>query len=741
MNNRLIPRLLLAAALFLASDGLRAQQEKADTLIQLVNNPVADVLATYEQLTGKQILREGSLPDVTISINVTEPITRQAAVELLESALLLNGFVMVPGPADSVKVVSIAGGKNPRSQGVKVFSSGDELPEGEQLISYIMKLNFMTAQDAAPIFSQHFAPTPPFGSVVPVNSANALLITESARVVRQMIRMQELIDIPPSEMAAHFVPMLRANADRVVETINALMGGQGGRSSGTSGQGTTATGGSPAGPMASFARGYPVEFAADKRTNRVLVICSPAAFTYFRPFVESFDVPSDQAPSAEFKLRYVSVRDILPAIASTLREGLRSDETSGGPGDSSETGSPSLVANSTSQDTYSQNSYTSSASSGGSTAGGGTSVLGSVQEQTDKVLPLTVTVGPSRLIADQRNNTIIALAPPESLERIESVIEQLDKPTIQVYLSIVIMELDVTHDLQYGVDFYLHGAQGGIASNQRTGGPSIQGLLNPETAANFIANSQNTPGLALFGTFGQALDVLVTALESSGKTKVLGRPTVYTSNNKKAIISVGEQIPVPQSTVSTVNPNQNNSTALTSTIDYKDVLLQLEVVPLINNDNEVTLDIAQKNDSLGADFVIAGTEAKSVRTQQLKTSVTVPNKHTIVLGGLINDREEKIERKFPILGDIPIVNLAFKGVTTRKQRKELVLLIQPQIVMNERSLFRTDALEKRRARGMRNTEQFISPPLPDPSGIPSEAELIPFEVPAKSKKADPAKSN
>lgn len=740
MNNRLIPRLLLAAALFLASDGLRAQQEKADTLIQLVNNPVADVLATYEQLTGKQILREGSLPDVTININVTEPITRQAAVELLESALLLNGFVMVPGPADSVKVVSIAGGKNPRSQGVKVFSSGDELPEGEQLISYIMKLNFMTAQDAAPIFSQHFAPTPPFGSVVPVNSANALLITESSRVIRQMIRMQELIDIPPSEMAAHFVPMLRANADRVVETINALMSGQGG-GGGTSGKGgPTVTGGSAAGPMASFARGYPVEFAADKRTNRVLVICSPAAFAYFRPFVESFDVPSDQAPSAEFKLRYVSVRDVLPAIASTLREGPRTDDSSGTPGDNSGPGSPSSSSD-TSQDTYSQNSYTSSSSSGSSSSGGGTNVLGSVQEKGDKVLPLTVTVGTTRLIADQRNNTIIALAPPESLERIESVIEQLDKPTIQVYLSIVIMELDVTHDLQYGVDFYLHGAQGGIASNQRTGGASIQGLLNPQAAANFLASSQNTPGLALFGTFGQALDVLVTALESSGKTKVLGRPTVYTSNNKKAIISVGEQIPVPQSTVSTVNPNQNNSTALTSTIDYKDVLLQLEVVPLINNDNEVTLDIAQKNDSLGADFVIAGTEAKSVRTQQLKTSVTVPNKHTIVLGGLINDREEKLERKFPILGDIPIVGLAFKGVTTRKQRKELVLLIQPQIVMDERALFRTDALEKRRARGMLNTERFISPPLPDPSGIPSEAELIPFETPADQQKPAPAKPN
>lgn len=696
---------LVVLALLATPSPVPAQAEKADTLIQLLNNPVEDVLATYEQLTGKQVLKEGTLPDVKININVTEPVTRRQATDLIESALLLNGFVMVPGPGNSVKVVSLAGGKNPRSFGVKVFSAGDELPEGEQIVSYIMKLKYMTAQEAAPVFSQQFAPTQPFGSVVPVNSANALLITESARVVRQMIRMQGLIDVPPAKVTAHFVPMLRANADRVVETIRKVLG----TGSEDTGQPT------PANKLrASFGQGGPVEFAADTRTNRVIVICNPANFPYFEALVSSFDVPAGDAPSAEFKLRYVSVGDVLPAIASTLREGRKAEEESG-----NETEQASMA--------QTQNTPATQSPSSSSSTSGETNVLGSVQEKGDKVLPLTVTVGNARLIADQRNNTIIAIAPPESLDRIRSVIEHLDKPSIQVYLSIVIMELDVTNDLQYGVDLYLHGDQGAIASNQRMGGTSIQNLLNPDTAAHFLASSQNSPGLAMFGTFGQALDVLVTALEASGKTKVLGRPTVYTSNNKKAVISVGEQIPVPQSTISTVNPNQNNSTALTSTIDYKDVLLQLEVVPLINNDNEVTLEVAQKNDTLGVPFDIAGTQVQSVRTQQIKTSVTVPNKHTVVLGGLISEREEKSERKFPILGDIPIVGLAFKGVSSKKQRKELLLLIQPQIVMDDRALFNTDAREKDRTRVIQGTEDFINPPLPENKKIPSEAELVPFE--------------
>lgn len=700
---------------FFVSVVFSSRADKPDTLLQLVNNQIDDVLATYEELSGKEVIKEGTLPAVTINLNVTQPVTKQAAVELIESALLLNGFAMLPGPGNSIKVVSLSGGKNPRSQGVKIFTQDETLPSGEQVIGYAMQLKFLSAQEAAPIFTQHFAPTPPFGSIVSVPSANVLLITESASVIQEMIRLQAIIDVPPMKVAAHFVPMLRANADRVVETISKVLGTTPTSGGGRGEQGATVG----TRLMVDFGQGNPVEFAADTRTNRVIVICNPDAFPYFEEFVRSFDVASDQAPSAEYKLRYVSVGDVLPAIASMLREGNKGNEE----GSESNDQTQDLPAK---NDVVSKN-FNSSSSTTSSTTGSGTNVLGSVREQGNKVLPLTVTVGNSRLIADQRNNTIIAIAPPESLDRIQSVIEQLDKPSIQVYLSIVIIELDVTKGLQFGTDFYIHGDNGAIASNQRLSGTSIQNLLNPKTAANFLANSQSSPGLALFGTFGSSLDVLVTALESTGHTKVLGRPTVYTSNNKKAVISVGEQIPVPQSTISTVNPNQNNSTALTSTISYKDVLLQLEVVPLINNDNEVTLEVAQKNDTLGSMYDIAGTQVQSVRTQQIKTSITVPNKHTIVLGGLINDREENVERKFPILGDIPLIGLAFKGVSKKKERKELLLLIQPQIVKDERTLFETDAMEKRRVKGMESAGDFINPPLPEGPEIPPEAQLVPFD--------------
>ena len=95
-------------------------------------------------------------------------------------------------------------------------------------------------------------------------------------------------------------------------------------------------------------------------------------------------------------------------------------------------------------------------------------------------------------------------------------------------------------------------------------------------------------------------------LDQTGRFKVINRPVVFTSNNKKAIIASGQEVPVPVSTLSTINntttlPGQTpfNNFGTQSSIQYKKVALQLEVVPLINSENEVSLDILQKLDSLG----------------------------------------------------------------------------------------------------------------------------------------------
>src|SRR5438477_12997286 len=139
-------------------------------------------------------------------------------------------------------------------------------------------------------------------------------------------------------------------------------------------------------------------------------------------------------------------------------------------------------------------------------------------------------------------------------------------------------------------------------------------------------------------------------MESTGRFRVVSRPTVFTSNNKKAIIANGQEIPVPVSTLT----NATTTTAIAavqSSIEFKKVALQLEVVPLINSEKEVSLDILQKIDSVvpNSNVNIGGNQVPTIATRYIRTNVSAPNCSTIVLGGLITDNTGLTKHGIPYL--------------------------------------------------------------------------------------------
>src|SRR5207248_455947 len=163
-------------------------------------------------------------------------------------------------------------------------------------------------------------------------------------------------------------------------------------------------------------------------------------------------------------------------------------------------------------------------------------------------------------------------------------------------------------------------------------------------------------GANVYLAAGNTLAAVVHLLETSGRFKVISRPMVFTSNNKKAIIASGQEIPVPVSTLSSFIPQQGATPATNfgtqSSIQFKKVALQLEVVPLINSEKEVTLDILQKLDSLGTPATIDGNQIPTIATRYIKTTVSAPNGSTIVLGGLITADESRTTTRIPILSKI-----------------------------------------------------------------------------------------
>ena len=124
-------------------------------------------------------------------------------------------------------------------------------------------------------------------------------------------------------------------------------------------------------------------------------------------------------------------------------------------------------------------------------------------------------------------------------------------------------------------------------------------------------------------------------LEGTGKFKVMSRPTVFTSNNKKAIIASGQEVPVPVNTLSNVGTvGVNGTAAVQASIEYKNVVLQLEVVPLINSEKEVSLDILQKLDSIvpNGNQIISGNSVPTIDTKYIRTTFLLRTDQPLSLG-------------------------------------------------------------------------------------------------------------
>ena len=152
-----------------------------------------------------------------------------------------------------------------------------------------------------------------------------------------------------------------------------------------------------------------------------------------------------------------------------------------------------------------------------------------------------------------------------------------------------------------------------------------------------------------------------------------------------ASITVGESVPVPVNTVSSLVSGSGTLATgqLNASIEYKDVAIELKVTPRVNPDGYVRMDIEQKINDLGPNVSISGTTVPTIIKREAKSSVAVQNDSTIMLGGLIKENKTKTETKVPFFGDIPLIGQIFKGQTNNKTRDELIIFIRPTVLRND----------------------------------------------------------
>jgi type II secretion system protein D len=687
-----------------------------------VNNNITTILQDYQELTGKTVIEDSNLSAnaVPITILVPNPVPREQLVRLIEAALLLNNYAFVPGPSENtVKVINLNTGKNPRSEGVRLYTTPDSLPEGEQIVSYYMPLNYISAQEALAVFQTHVLPRA-YTAFVPVNSAQAVVITENTSVIRELIALKQLIDVPPAATSTEFVQLRRADAERVTDALNKLL------ENGQKGAGGPQNPGAPGNVQINYAAGtsgiagLQAQLVADARTNRILVVSRPQNMAQLRSLILSFDQANIAEKPLEYKLRYVSAGDVLPVLKDLLTE---TPEQGGQGGTTGTTGErqqqqPSQqrsVSSNTSG--TSGSSYTGGYSQTNPTGGGQQQGQDLLQDPNEELGPQSIVVGKTRVISDAKDNKIIVIGPPESIQKVRMLLERLDQRPQQVYLATVIGNLTLNGETDLGVDWAqtfkkIAGQQSGVASANLNSNVNGQSIIGTGTGGTGVVNPgailsgaliPGLQGLAIYGKIGDALSVFIRALDTRSHFTILARPAVYTANNKRAVISNGQQVPIPGTSLSNVPTTGTGATtagtvaSVESTVQYEDVELRLEVIPLINSNNEVTLKIAQINNTLGSNVNISGNEVPIINSQRLTTTVTIPSGATVVLGGLIQDEIQKTDNGIPYVDNIPYLGHLFKYTTRIKNRTELLIFIQPTIVDNNVDAYRASLKEEKRS--------------------------------------------
>jgi type II secretion system protein D len=381
-------------------------------------------------------------------------------------------------------------------------------------------------------------------------------------------------------------------------------------------------------------------------------------------------------------------------------------------------------------------------SSGGG-FGGGSGGGGGLSDPSVSSAPESLLVGRTLLVADNITNSIVAQGPPSALEIIERLLDQIDVKPDQVMISTVIGQLTLGKGIETGMDYLYRG--GDIAGRAGGGFGALLPILNyipgldaipgipgspanpgsdgipsvgvpgepgyiPGTAAvapvpavpsvpgraavpaqgePFAPGSLSGAGFRAYGQIGD-LSVFLKAVQTRSDFTVLSRPSIFTSNNQKGVISSGERIAIPTGSNSYGGGGVNGS--VSTQIEYQDVVLKLEVIPLVNSDNEITMQIALLNDEQNGTQTIQGgaggedLTVPRISTREILTTATVPNNNTIVLGGLIVNRDGQEKSGIPILSDIPYLGRLFSSTKDTNDRSELMVFIQPSIVNNDRTL-------------------------------------------------------
>lgn len=293
---------------------------------------------------------------------------------------------------------------------------------------------------------------------------------------------------------------------------------------------------------------------------------------------------------------------------------------------------------------------------------------------TTRQYPNATMVGDAIITADAETRRLIVITDDDTNEQIKAVIASLDQPKPQVLINVVFLQVTHGNDLDVGVD----------AHYKRAGVDDGKGIVQT-----LFGGSALTSG-AFYRLAHSNIDATINALSTFGKTEILSRPSILARSSQQAIITVGQEVPF------ITNSRVTDTGQTVNTVQYQDIGIILRVTPYITQDGMVEMIVSPEISSV-SDRTVAVSD--TVRTplidkRSADTVVVTPDSKTVVIGGLISTTTTDSDSKVPILGDIPLVGMAFKRKIKSDIKQELLIFMTPHVVKRPTDLVQLSGEEQ-----------------------------------------------
>ena len=695
--------------------------------LRFVDAPADMLLNDYARRTGRILLPAPNVPTATTKITLVSPdsmeLTDEQYLAAIERILNWNDIV-IELEGEIFVTVTPANDPTKRNPDIRETPSMEDealfqYPEGTgEFVSHMITLKYITIDEGKAVLEGFQRPT---AKIQLFERTNSILITDAADNVNRILRIMAFVDIPtpPARESIHVVQIKFAKAAdikaRLQELVDAAQGepaSTGPRrmtapQESTSGsprttnrplpQGVTLPGGRPAVVaepvptstammevlMQDAERGIirgTVKMVSDERSNILMILTRPENMSFFQKAIDVLDIPATVEVVTEFfRLEHAKA----DKVASLLNDLISNDAAKRDqPGVATRAGGDGASA-----------TLAEAAAAASSRRTQNTAVDASIVSDAAKSRVGQLSKDNIRILPDERANGLLIMASHEDLEAIKDVIRQVDVRLAQVLIEVILVEMNFDNSLDTGVDWVqrvLSGNSGSLLYAGQGGGGTLNPPMNLGTLGNELAGGVS--GLSSYFTFpGQRLDVVLRAVATDSKARIMASPIIMTQDNTEGVLTSTRSVYINKGkTVSGYGENRYES----SNVDTRDVGLELKVTPMINDTGYVVLNVAQTIQSIIGYQLIDGEPWPTVSERKMGADIAVQNGETVVLGGLAQSETSDTRSKVPILGDIPLLGWFFRSTKKTEIRSEVVVFLTPRVI-NSNEEAREEAIRRR----------------------------------------------